>query len=61
MRGCGRIERPAFPAPSDFLGGKINGKARVEARRDCEIVSANEMSCPDLIRASINLRKSSFS
>src|SRR5260370_3837253 len=20
-RGCGRIERPAFPAPSEFLGG----------------------------------------
>jgi hypothetical protein len=21
MRGCGRIERPAFPAPSDQKGG----------------------------------------
>jgi len=60
VRGCGRIERPAFPAPSDFLGGKFKHKARVDARRDREAVSATEMSCLDLIRASINPRKSSF-
>jgi hypothetical protein len=27
-RGCGRIERPAFPAPSDVSDGKISGKPR---------------------------------
>src|SRR6478672_21331 len=27
-RGCGRIERPAFPAPSDFSGAGIKSKAR---------------------------------
>jgi hypothetical protein len=26
MRGCGRIERPAFPAPSDLRGWKLKAK-----------------------------------
>jgi antitoxin CptB len=29
-RGCGRIERPAFPAPSDVSDGKIQGKPRAQ-------------------------------
>src|SRR5580700_11333775 len=27
-RGCGRAERPAFPAPSDWRGREIFGKTR---------------------------------
>jgi hypothetical protein len=27
-RGCGRIERPAFPAPSDFKGGTSRQDSR---------------------------------
>src|SRR5258708_31389025 len=30
-RGCGRIERPAFPAPSDFSGAGNSGKPRAQA------------------------------
>jgi hypothetical protein len=39
-RGCGRIERPAFPAPSDFSGGGMfeANLARI-ARRDRETVA----------------------
>src|SRR5258706_10447878 len=34
MRGCGRIERPAFPAPSDFRRREIQAKlARKAAAR----------------------------
>jgi hypothetical protein len=29
-RGCGRIERPAFPAPSDWRGREFHGKTRAE-------------------------------
>jgi hypothetical protein len=32
MRGCGRIERPAFPAPSDDEGGTLKGKTRAKRR-----------------------------
>src|SRR6266478_5723971 len=28
VRGCGRIARPAFPAPSEFLGRKVLAKPR---------------------------------
>src|SRR5258708_34826591 len=39
MRGCGRIERPAFPAPSDW-GRKVHDKnSRENARRDREVMS----------------------
>jgi len=31
-RGCGRIERPAFPAPSDWRGRDIDGKTRAKTR-----------------------------
>src|SRR6266850_858565 len=46
MRGCGCIERPAFPAPSDFPGRKVThnsgasrrgiGKPYLSWRRHCE-------------------------
>jgi hypothetical protein len=28
MRGCGRIARPAFPAPSDEEGGRLEQNSR---------------------------------
>jgi hypothetical protein len=31
-RGCGRIERPAFPAPSDLRRRDIKGKTRAQSR-----------------------------
>jgi hypothetical protein len=40
MRGCGRIERPAFPAPSDLRGQDIKAKLARQARRDRDAVSA---------------------
>src|SRR5258708_7825728 len=41
-RGCGRIGRPAFPAPSDVQGAGIKAKLGRNARRDREILSAND-------------------
>ena len=38
MRGCGRIKRPAFPAPSDIRRRDVQGKTRADARRDREAV-----------------------
>jgi sarcosine oxidase delta subunit len=32
MRGCGRIERPAFPAPSEFQGQERQNKTRAHTR-----------------------------
>jgi hypothetical protein len=43
QRGCGRIERPAFPAPSDFLGGwfcKNSDASRREDTRSCLKIGA---------------------
>jgi hypothetical protein len=37
-RGCGRIERPAFPAPSEFRGREIQVKLARNPRRDREAV-----------------------
>src|ERR671918_782917 len=34
MRGCGRIERPAFPAPSEFQMRFMSAKLARLARRD---------------------------
>jgi hypothetical protein len=31
-QGCGRIARPAFPAPSDFSGPDVDGKT---SRNSC--------------------------
>src|SRR6202051_1881286 len=58
MRGCGRIERPAFPAPSDFRRRDVFGKPRAKraARsRNCPLNQATQKhsSCPGLTRASI--------
>ena len=40
MRGCGRIERPAFPAPSDVSDAQIYRQdSRAHARRDREDLS----------------------
>jgi len=39
MRGCGRIERPAFPAPSDVSDGKTKSRTRVRAARSRRCVS----------------------
>ncbi len=38
MRGCGRIGRPAFPAPSDFEGRRIHANLGRIAPRECEFV-----------------------
>jgi len=39
-RDCGRIERPAFPAPSDLRGREIQANLARKPRRDREVVSA---------------------
>src|SRR6266436_2832027 len=62
-RGCGRIERPAFPAPSDFRRRNVFGKPRADraARsRNCALNQATQKhsSCPGLTRASIYFAKS---
>src|SRR5712672_3066821 len=35
MRGCGCIERPAFPAPSDFFGRTVVAQLGRIAPREC--------------------------
>jgi hypothetical protein len=42
-RGCGRIGRPAFPAPSDREGGMFSAKLAQNARRDREAVAVNAL------------------
>jgi hypothetical protein len=39
-RGCGRIGRPAFPAPLIEEGGKLSAKLARIARRDREAATA---------------------
>ncbi len=61
-RGCGRIERPAFPAPSDFRRRNVFGKPRADraARsRNCALNQATQKhsSCPGLTRASIDFAR----
>jgi len=47
MRGCGRIARPAFPAPSDLRGQDVKAKLKRNVRRDREAVSdENERTTP---------------
>src|SRR5258708_1719734 len=41
MRGCGRIERPAFPAPSVTGGQDVQVKLARKPRRDRETVSVH--------------------
>src|SRR5665213_4164417 len=60
-RGCGRAKRPAFPAPSwgstapsDLRKAGLLSKTR--AHRAARI----DLSCPDLIGASIDLRNKLF-
>src|ERR1700716_3220580 len=65
-RGCGRIRRPAFPAPSDFRGQDVPAKTRAKTRGEiaklCRrttlskarlVCTQRHSSCPDLIRAPI--------
>jgi hypothetical protein len=64
-RGCGCIGRPAFPTPSELRGRNVDANLARNPRRDRETVFADTvfaddgccLSCPDLIRASIHLRK----
>src|ERR1700730_4235257 len=44
-RGCGRIGRPAFPAPSDFRGRTLRIKLGRIRPRDREAVSVNDGCC----------------
>src|SRR5258708_12323101 len=39
MRGCGRIARPAFPAPSVFLGERFLQNLGRLVPRECECIS----------------------
>jgi hypothetical protein len=45
MRGCGCIERPAFPAPSDVQQGRIFmanlGRMRRETAKLCSLLFEN--------------------
>jgi hypothetical protein len=43
MRGCGRIGRPAFPAPSDQEGEKFRAKLGRIRPRDREGVFENTL------------------
>jgi hypothetical protein len=73
LPGCGCIERPAFPAPSLSKGQRFRQTSRENTRRDRGLLYEIEFvematsapqtysSCPDLIRASINLRDNRFS
>ena len=49
-RGCGRIVRPAFPAPSDFEGQDSKQNSRENARRDREVVARRH--CEERLRRS---------
>ena len=40
-RGFGRVERPAFPAPSDFRGQEIQANLARNPRRDRKAVSVH--------------------
>jgi hypothetical protein len=44
MRGCGRIERPAFPAPSVEEGGDFS-KIRAHSRRGNADCCLNVIAC----------------
>jgi hypothetical protein len=49
-RGCGRTERPAFPAPSLWEGGTSRPTLAQTMRRDRETVSANTNRRHRLVR-----------
>jgi hypothetical protein len=52
-RGCGRIERPAFPAPSDVQKAGLSGKTRAKPARGIA------KSCLDVMRSKAT-KQSSF-
>jgi len=45
IRGCGRVARPAFPAPSYLGGQEIQVKLAQNTRRDREGVAASRTGC----------------
>src|SRR6185312_7425391 len=45
-RGCGCVERPAFPAPSVSRGRDVDAKLARNARRDREAVSVLPLHTP---------------
>src|SRR5579863_5948429 len=45
MRGCGRIARPAFPAPSEFRGGMLC-TTRADSRREIAEVRPDVIAVP---------------
>jgi hypothetical protein len=49
MRGCGRIERPAFPAPSDCRRRDFRQKLARNMRRDRDVVSVDSTAVALLI------------
>src|SRR6266404_2390396 len=56
-RGCGCIERPAFPAPSEFKGERFmhgSGGSRREIAKACVIVIARS-PCDEAIQLSLRL------
>ena len=56
-RGCGCIERPAFPAPSEFQGERFmhnSGESRREIAKACVIVIARS-PCDEAIQLSLRL------
>ena len=62
-RGCGRAKRPAFPAPS--AEGQQAQLGRISSRERrcmdlCAMSQQSHASCPDLIRASIEIDKGFF-
>src|SRR5712671_3904701 len=50
MRGCGRVGRPAFPAPSVFLGRLVFAKLGRLAPRECGVVSQSVIPAQRLRR-----------
>ena len=45
-RGCGRIARPAFPAPSDIKGTRNSGKTRAESRGEIADLCVGNTNAP---------------
>jgi hypothetical protein len=49
MRGCGRIERPAFPAPSNVRGRDNQSKTRAKTRGEIAKLLLFENCIPTVI------------
>jgi len=57
---AGAHRAPGIPCALISQDGTLQAQLARLTRRDREAASTNEMSCPDLIGASINLRESVF-